>query len=271
MDGEQRRLYEFGPFRLDSAEDLLLRNGQRVYLTPKDLELLRLLVENHGRIMKKEELMRRVWPDAFVEEGNLNRHVSTIRKALGERRGENRYIETVQRRGYRFVAHVTEVRGEAAAPGGRPPGGAAAQAVAAGTPQKVLAVLPFRSIGRVSDDEHLGLRLADAVITRLSKEGRVAVRPTSTVRKYASGTHELTAVCGALGADLVLEGNIQKYGQRLRVTMQLINVAEGSTLWAEKLDEKCNNVFALEDSISECVSRVLPLKSAGERPPPRGR
>ena len=106
-------LYEFGPFRLDPAERLLLRDGRAVPLTPKVFDILVLLVENGGRLLEKDELMRRVWPDSFVEEGNLTFNISVLRKALGEGHGHHPYIETVPRRGYRFVADVREVSGAA--------------------------------------------------------------------------------------------------------------------------------------------------------------
>src|SRR5919112_324604 len=101
-----KRLYEFGPFLLDPAERVLTRAGQPVPMTPKAFELLLVLVENGGHLLGKKELMEAVWPDSFVEEGNLTFTISSLRKALGEDRKEPQYIETVPRSGYRFVADV---------------------------------------------------------------------------------------------------------------------------------------------------------------------
>jgi TolB-like protein/DNA-binding winged helix-turn-helix (wHTH) protein/Tfp pilus assembly protein PilF len=109
----ERRLYDFGRFRLDGAERVLLRNGQPVALPPKDLETLLVLVENRGHIVEKEELMRRVWPDTFVEEGNLARRISNLRSVLGEDAEGRQFIDTVPKRGYRFVANVAEGNGRA--------------------------------------------------------------------------------------------------------------------------------------------------------------
>src|ERR687889_2777994 len=103
---EGKRLYEFGPFTLDPAERVLTRDGQPVALTPKAFDLLVVLVENGGHLLGKKDLMEAVWPDSFVEEGNLTFTVSSLRKALGEDRKEPQYIETVPRSGYRFVADV---------------------------------------------------------------------------------------------------------------------------------------------------------------------
>jgi Tol biopolymer transport system component/DNA-binding winged helix-turn-helix (wHTH) protein len=106
MSGETRPSYEFGPFRLDLSEQMLVRDGRVVPLTPKTFELLRVLVQNSGHLVSKDALLKEIWPDNFVEEGALNRSISIIRKALGERAGQ-KYIETVPKRGYRFVAPVT--------------------------------------------------------------------------------------------------------------------------------------------------------------------
>jgi DNA-binding winged helix-turn-helix (wHTH) protein len=103
--------YEFGPFRLFLADQLLLYGDKPVPLAPKVFEILSLLVRRHGHLVRKDELMRAVWPDCFVEEGNLTQSVSVLRKALGEGR-ERRYIETVPKRGYRFVAEIKLTRGQ---------------------------------------------------------------------------------------------------------------------------------------------------------------
>lgn len=107
-------LLEFGPFRLDPVKRRLLRDGGVVQLTPKAVEVLAVLVEHRGRVLEKDELMRAVWPDTVVEENNLARSVSSLRKALGERANERRYVMTIPGRGYRFVAPVREVPRETA-------------------------------------------------------------------------------------------------------------------------------------------------------------
>src|SRR5258708_11175084 len=106
MDGENKPLYRFGPFLLSPAERSLLKDDDRVPLTPKAFDLLVLLVENSGHLLTKEEVMDRLWPDAFVEEANLTQNVSTLRKALGQGHG----IETVPKLGYRFTAAVSTVQ-----------------------------------------------------------------------------------------------------------------------------------------------------------------
>src|SRR5215831_7348801 len=115
MSQQVRHLYEFGPFRLDATERLLLRDEQHIPLTPKAFETLLVLVEHGGHVIDKDELMKKVWPNTFVEEVNLAKNVSSLRKILGAEQSEH-YIETIPKRGYRFVAGVREVWAEEPAP-----------------------------------------------------------------------------------------------------------------------------------------------------------
>src|SRR5438105_4390988 len=109
MINGQKHLLEFGPFRVDSEERLLLRNGEAVPLPPRVFDTLLLLARNSGRALDKDALMKELWPDTFVEEVNLAQHISLLRKALGESPTEPQYIETIPRRGYRFLAKVSEI------------------------------------------------------------------------------------------------------------------------------------------------------------------
>jgi DNA-binding winged helix-turn-helix (wHTH) protein len=103
-----RRFYEFGAYQIDASRRLLLNEGQAVPLTPKSFDILLALVEGAGETISKHELMQRVWPDSFVEDGNLTYNISVLRKALGERASDRQFIVTVPGRGYRFVAAVRE-------------------------------------------------------------------------------------------------------------------------------------------------------------------
>ena len=110
MSRPAKHSYEFGPFQFDAGERLLRRGSDVVPLTPKANELLLVLIGSNGQLLTKEELMKRVWPDSFVEEANLSHNIYKLREALGEgRNGGEKYIETMPRRGYRFVAKVTKV------------------------------------------------------------------------------------------------------------------------------------------------------------------
>ncbi len=116
MEGNFKNLYEFGPFRLDVKERLLLRDGVVVPLTPKAFDLLLALVEQPGHLLEKETLLKAVWPDSFVEENNLADNISKLRKALNDGENGQKFIETIPKRGYRFVAEVRVQKGATAAP-----------------------------------------------------------------------------------------------------------------------------------------------------------
>ena len=109
MSQKAKHFYAFGPFQLDASECVLTLDGKSIPLAPKAFEALVILVENAGHLVDKDDLMKRLWPDSFVEEGNVAKHVSLLRAVLGEATNGREYIETVPKRGYRFVEDVTEV------------------------------------------------------------------------------------------------------------------------------------------------------------------
>ena len=245
-------IYEFGPFRLDVGRHLLLRDGKPVPLKPRVFDLLLYLVENTDRLLMKEHLLGELWPDSFVEEGSLTVSIFELRKALGDGESGCRYIETVPRRGYRFVGPIQ--RKAVTDPDPAPPRSAS---LARPVFRRSIAVLPFKHIGAQTEDEYLPVGLADALITRLSNVRQIAVRPTSAVRKYANRLEDPIEAGRALKVQSILEGSIQTLENRIRVTVQLVNVEDGSSLWADKFDDEFTNIFQLEDFVSENVTRAL--------------
>ena len=261
--------FEFGAYRLDIAERRLLRDGRPVALAPKVFDTLVALVASSGRLLPKDELMRTLWPDTFVGEVTLARNISDLRKALGDSAGGASYIETVPKIGYRFIARVAHV-------GSQDPTLIVQRRIRSrvvveeqiGECRSIgsIAVLPFKPLTAVDVDEYLDLGLADALITRLTKIRRISVRPTSAIARYAGSKPDPVAVGREIGVESVLDGNIQRAGDRIRVTVQLVDVDDGSVLWAEKFDERFTEIFAVEDSISEQVARALVLElTADER------
>lgn len=242
--------YEFGPFRLESSPRQLLRDRLPVPLTPKALETLLVLVRNHGRLVPKRELMEAVWPGVYVEDVGLARNISVLRKALGDGGEDAAFIETVPRQGYRFVAGVTA-------------GPPAVPAEVERTPMAV-AVLPLKRMGAENREDYLGLGIADALIAKLSTLRQLVVRPTNAVRLYGSPRQDPIVAGRALRVDWVLDGCMQVRDERLRVTVQLVRVHDGATLWAEKYDERFTDIFALEDSISERMAEVLAVRLTAE-------
>jgi DNA-binding winged helix-turn-helix (wHTH) protein/tetratricopeptide (TPR) repeat protein len=244
MGERQAQIYEFGDFRLDAAKRLLLkRGGEAVPLTPKVFDTLLYLIEERGTVLTKDELMAAIWPDTVVEENNLGQNISKLRGVLGESRGEHRYILTVPGRGYRFVADV-----KTSAPRADAPSDAAVN---------TLAVLPFKPLVVETRDASLEMGMADTLIARLSNIREVVVRPVSSVRKYVEMDQDPLAAGRELGAESVLDGSIQRWGDNIRVTVRLMRVADGASLWAGIFDEKFTNIFAVQDAIAEKVAGAL--------------
>ena len=295
--------YEFGPFRLNATERLLQRGSEIVTLTPKVLDTLLVLVENSGHIVEKNHLMEQLWPDSFVEESSLTQNISLLRKALSEGEVESNYIETIPKRGYRFVAQVTErheltndnalldiadvfEREKQFAPIPPPPlqnlsrepskhyvAMFAVVAVLFGIATFIywsrhrasretlglhsIAVLPFKTIGADTQTDLLGLGMADALIIKLSKLDQLTVLPTSSVFRYTNRDKDATAIGSDLGVEGVLDGTVQRDGDLVRVTAQLIRLKDGKTVWSGKFDERYSSIFLLQDSISEQLSASL--------------
>lgn len=238
--------YEFGPFLVDPHDRLLLRDNRLLPLPPKVFDTLAVFVEHSGDLLEKNELLNRVWPDTIVEEGNLTQAVYALRKVLGCDPDGRPYIETIPRRGYRFVADVRKVE----------PG-------ATTLPPRSLAVLPFRILGTEAD-QYLQSGMANAIITKLSNIPQITVRPTSVVLKYVGHQLDPVTIGRELGVDSLLEGTIERSDDRIRVTVQLLRMRDGAPLWGEMIEEQFTNIFEVEDSISEQVARVLKLKLSGE-------
>jgi TolB-like protein/Flp pilus assembly protein TadD len=262
MEREQIKAYEFGPFRLLPTERRVLRGAEVVQLTPKVFDTLLALVQNSGRLVAKDELMKMIWQDSFVEEGNLTQNIFILRKTLGESPHDHQYIVTIPGQGYRFVAEVQEIPRARAE--GRP---LASESALEDGPTRndergvtSLAVLPFKPLNSESDNEYLGPGIADTLITRLSNIRRLKVRSTNSVLKYIDMQSDPLLAGRELNVDAVLDGKIQRAGERIRVTMQLIRVRDAVTLWAEKFDEKFTDIFDVQDSISEQVSVALALQ-----------
>jgi DNA-binding winged helix-turn-helix (wHTH) protein/TolB-like protein/Tfp pilus assembly protein PilF len=285
-------VYSFEDFRLDPARKLLLRAGETVPVTHKAFGVLLVLVENNGRLVSKEELMSSVWHDSIVEDANLTQTISVLRKTLGENPNNHRFIVTEPGKGYRFVAPVTAAGDEPYAEEsvGETPsvdrpnhfkfalaavlgivlvGGAVYLWNKSATPDsqpasasevKAIAVLPFHSIESNDEGELLGIGMADAVITRLSQLKSIVVRQTRMMVRNTGATPEAISVGREINVDAVLEGNIQKADGRIRVSVRLYRVSDGSLLWAESFDERDADIFALQDSISEKVANSLSLQ-----------
>ncbi|HKE31698.1 MAG TPA: winged helix-turn-helix domain-containing protein [Candidatus Angelobacter sp.] len=282
MSQSAKVLYEFGPFRLDPSHEELVEGTRKVPLTPKAYQTLLVLVENRGRTLSKDELLQKVWPDAFVEEATLAQNIFTLRKQLRDDRETAQYIDTVPKKGYRFVAEVREV--QTSSPPVEPPprmprrklAYAAVVAVVLATivggwywsrreppserptretqPRlRTLAVLPLRGLSDNGGEESWGIGMTDAIITRLTSLQNLAVRPTASVLKYAKNPVDPTQAAQELGVESVLDGTYQRAGDRIRITVQLIERTNQATRWAEHYDLKSNDLLTFQDEVAQKV------------------
>lgn len=263
MAGQQHCIYKFGPFRLDAREHVLRREGEIVQLSPKVLETLLVLIQNGGRVISKSELIDTLWPDSFVEESSLSQNISLLRKSLAIASGSHSYIETIPKRGYRFSAEVeTQLCEHAGGEDASEP--ATASGSRAVSASRSVGVLPFKSLTPDTADEYIGVGMADAIITRLSNINQIIVRPTGAVIKYAGLNQDPVTVGRELQVESVLEGSIRRQRDQVRVTVQIVSVRDKTTLWAGKFDGLSDDIFSIEDKISEQVTQVLMLSLTGE-------
>ena len=239
--------YEFGAYRLDVQSRMLLREGDHVALPLKVTELLVALVQAAGRVLTREELLQRLWPDTVVEEGSLTSHISLLRKALGEGPNGQDFIETLPKRGYRFVASVKR---------------AAPQAPDSGVDRAMLVVLPFENLTTGERYDYFSEGLTEEMITelaRLSPE-RLGVIARTSAMQFKSTTKSIAQIGSELGVSHALEGSVRRVGERVRITAQLIRVSDESHLWAQSYERGLHDVLEVQAEVARAVAREIQIK-----------
>ncbi len=260
--------------------------------------MLTLLVENRGRTVTKDEILETLWQDTFVDENNLPVTISALRKAFGERKDENRFIETVPRRGYRFVAKTVETTGSLILEkhtvteislekpvnkntrrnqflavlgisavllvgisaywfsNPNPQSANPTQEKIVVPTSQTVAVLPFRNLTKDTKDEFLCIGLTDAVITRLASINRISVRPTSAVLQLGDSPAPQFA-SEKLQVENVMEGTFQRIKNRLRISVQLVQIPTNKVLWAKSFEENDTDLLKIQESISSQIANLL--------------
>jgi len=240
--------YEFEDFRLEVSKRLLFRQGQPVRLTPKAFDTLLVLVQRKGEVISKDELMRQVWPDTVVEENNLNQNISTLRRVLGENRGENRYIATVPGQGYRFVPAV-EISGFAQL----------------ATEPVTVAVLPFVNLSSDPDSEFFADGITEEIINALVQIRSLRVVARTSAFSFKGKQVDLRSVGATLNAGTLLEGSVRRSGDRVRIVAQLINAADGYHVWSERYDGELQDIFQVQDEIARTIADRLKVTLGPEK------
>jgi TolB-like protein/DNA-binding winged helix-turn-helix (wHTH) protein/tetratricopeptide (TPR) repeat protein len=283
------RFYDFDGFRIDVQRRRLLRNGEPIPITPKALETLLTLVENRGRVVEKDDLIRRLWPDTAVEEANLTQNVFVVRKTLGEAPGEQKFVATLARRGYQFVGEVRAVTAEddqtvlESRPASRlnpfmrrnrvalgvltiaVVAVAVALAVAwsrwrsAGNASHIsaIAVLPFRNVSADPEQEYFADGMTDAVIADLASISALRVVSRQSVMRYKSSQKSMRDIARELGVDALIEGSVSRAEGRIRLTVQLVDGRTDDHLWTHRYDRDLANVLSLQGELAGAVAEAV--------------
>ncbi len=303
-----KHLYEFGPFSMDPSEGLLLRDDQPIPLAPKAFEALLLLVESSGHLIEKEVLMQKLWPDSFVEEANVSKYIFTLRQALSDGEEGQKYIETVPKRGYRFVAPVQKLAAESVeqAPAEMPSReGEEAKTVTSTTrwrialvaavlaatavvllvwldlgewrarlfggparPVRTIAVLPLLNLSGDTAQDYLADGMTEALTTDLARMESLQVISRTSAIQYKATKKSLPVIARELNADAVVEGSVQHSGNRVRVTAQLVRASDDRQLWANTYERDFPDVLALQDEVASAIAKQVESRLGGPKPAP---
>src|SRR6185295_12875429 len=239
-------VYEFGCFRLDVTERCLRRKGQLLAFPPKPFDILALLVENSGHLITKEEFMRQIWPDTSVEDSNLTVGMSKIRRALGEGKKRNKYIETVPHCGYRFIGDVRPIYERRI---------------------DSIAVFPFDNKNSNPEAEQLSDGMTESIIYSLSRLSSIRVTPRSSVYRYRVKEVDPIKFAEKLGVTWVVSGRITLLGQNLTICAELSDVRCTKLLWGEQYHCKMSDLVAIQSEIAREITEELKLKVSGHEQP----
>ena len=251
MSAPQLHIFEFGDFRVEAHTRRLLHKGDSIPLTPKVFDTLLYLVENRGKVVEKDDLMHAVWPDTVVEENNLNQNISTLRRVLGESRGENRFIATIPGKGYRFIAPVE----------------LAPAALAAILTRVTLAVLPFENLSADPEREYLADGLTEETIATLGQidPDHLSVIGRTSVMSYKRATKSLAEIGHELDAAYLIESSIRAEGGHLRITSKLIRVSDQVQIWSASYDSEPNSMLAFQRELSAAIAEQVHLHLSPDR------
>ena len=259
LDREMAATYVLGPFRLEAETDTLFHGGEPVSLGHRALALLRVLVERRGIPVSKDALMEAAWAGLTVEESNLTVQIAALRRVLGEGPGCENWIETLPRRGYRFVGPAS-IREQGAVT-------AASQAtnfpMAAGSsnptvPDRLsIAVLPFVNIGGDPEQEYFVDGVTESLTTDLSRISGAFVIARNTAFTFKGKAVDVKKLGRELNVRYVLEGSMQRGGNRLRVNAQLVDAETGNHFWAERFDKPVADLFDMQDEIVSRLANTL--------------
>ena len=252
MNAPRQVSYEFSNFRLLPREKQLVCGQKPVKLQPKVFDTLLMLVENHGRLVEKDSFLKGLWPDTFVEEATLAHCVSELRRTLRAESGGTEFIETVAKRGYRFLLPVKTI---AASVPSLPKSGS------------ILAVLPFENLGPESDREYLADGMTEEVIAALGQidPERLSVIGRTTIMAYRHTTKSLLEIGLELGVAFLVESSLRSEGGRIRVTSKLVRAGDQVQIWSATYDSEPKSMLAFQRELSTTIAQQIKLRLSPER------
>jgi DNA-binding winged helix-turn-helix (wHTH) protein/tetratricopeptide (TPR) repeat protein len=243
--------YQFGEFTLDNEQRVLLRGGAPLRLAPKVFDTLLILVRNGGRIVGKEELMRGVWPDTFVEESNLTFNIQQLRRSLGDDARRPRYVETVPRRGYRFIAEVRRGRSDSSSSDQN------------SDQIDSIAVMPFTNESVDPGLAYLSDGITEMLISSLSRLPDLRVKARSSVFRYKGKDASIRTISRELGAEAVLNGHLAQRGDDLTICLELIEGQTENVIWTERYKRRAGELPLLQSDIGRNVAQELRTRLTG--------
>lgn len=250
-------IYQFSDCSLNCQRQELVRAGAPVAVEPQVFRLIVHLIKNRDRVVSKDELFEVIWEGRIVSDGTLNTRMATARAALGDDGNAQGVIKTFSRRGFRFVADVSETGADAAAP---------TSSLVPPPDKPSIAVLPFNNLSGDPEQEYFADGLVEDIITALSRIRSFFVIARNSTFHYKGTSPEVRKVANDLGIRYILEGSVRKAGDRVRISAQLIDGETGNHLWAERYDRKLEDIFAIQDEITmTVVGAIQPELSVAEQ------
>src|SRR6266567_3170296 len=236
-------IHEFGPFRLDATAEILFRGTEPIVLGKRAVALLRLLLDRAGEPVSKDALIEAAWPGLAIEDSNLTVQIAALRRVFEEVAGGAGWIETLPRRGYRYVGPVAS---------GDPPAAENRQrSPALALPDKPsVAVLPFTNVSGATEQDYFADGMVEDIVAGLSRIKWLFVVARNSSFAYKDKAVDVKRVGRELGVRYLLQGSVRKDGNRVRISAHMIEAETAGHLWTERFDRPLDDVFALQDEIA---------------------
>jgi adenylate cyclase len=253
--GRRPKMFRFGEYTLDVVRGCLRTADREIELRPKSFEVLRCLVENAGRLVTKDELIKTVWPNVVVTDDSLMQCVSDVRHAIAD--DDQTIIKTVPRRGYRFAAPVLRPRMSVAEGSEQTSSNGDGRSDPVLPDRPSVAVLPFANLNGDPQQDYFSDGITEDITTELSRFSELMVIACNSAFQYKGKAVDIRQVGRELGARYVLEGSVRRSGDRVRITAQLIDAMTGSHRWGERYDRELHDVFSVQDEVARTIVAIL--------------